>query len=161
MIEYITWFDVPPKPKASLMMSITREEWKSCCPQQTNPNCKSAALPDWGSRGGGVQPEVQQQIRAIVPQISGYFTRCHAGSYALGRHYSFVLSTSVPACNLNVWLGSEWWKYDFLKIHFSSSFLQEGNLLWFIISWKILHLEPEKIAKNVDFWTMENYFFFV
>ena len=84
--------------KSCLMMSITREGWKRGRPQQTNPNCKSAARPDWGSRGGGVQPEVQQQIRAIVPQISGYFTRCHAGSSALGRHYSFFIHWRACAC---------------------------------------------------------------
>ena len=33
-----------------------------------------------------------------------------------------------------VWLGSEWWKFDLLKIHFSSDFSLEGHLLWSIIS---------------------------
>ena len=37
-----------------------------------------------------MQPEVQQQIRVIVPQISGYFTRCHAAFSALGRHITLL-----------------------------------------------------------------------
>ena len=32
------------------------------------------------------------------------------------------------------WLGRIWWKFDFLKIHFSSDFSLEGHLLWSIIS---------------------------
>ena len=32
-----------------------------------------------------------------------------------------------------LWVGRIWWKFDFLKIHFSSDFSLEGHLLWYII----------------------------
>ena len=34
----------------------------------------------------------------------------------------------------STYLGSEWWKYEFLIIHFSANFSLEGHSLWSIIS---------------------------
>ena len=78
-------------------------------------------------------------------------TLCHLGPATAGWHHSgiYQLSVIITSCQRYfakfsqysekastgvLYLGSEWWKYDFLKIHFSADFLLEEHLLWSIIS---------------------------
>ena len=104
MIEYITWFDVPPKPKASLMMSITREEWKSCCPQPTNPNCKSAARPDWAAEAEECSLKCNNRFGRLCRKYQDISPAVMQG-LLLWVDITLFSSTGVPApaCNENVW----------------------------------------------------------
>jgi hypothetical protein len=58
--------------------------------------------------------------------------RAEKGIFSKSSFYTKMISD--PKYNFSVCLGSEWWKYDFLKIHFSADFSLEGHLLRSIIS---------------------------
>ena len=117
-------------------------------------NCFPSLILKWEGSSRG-----QHQFQTVSPGLGELIPLTWLEEREINVLYTATLRSRHLQLHALQYLGSEWWKFDFLKIHFSSDFSLYYGLLYHKTCLRISIWPPKpiKTAKNVNFWKMENY----